>query len=218
MLVERLSVQRSTARRMLTNMRRILQQSTARAALAAAAVVWAMVVAVRGDGRPVDTERSTLTVFVYKSGMFSAFADDHVIRAPIASGTISDEAPLAVSIEVKAASLKVLDPKLSADKRADVQARMLGPEVLDTAAHPDITFRSTEIAPAGELRWTVTGELSIHGKTQPAKFAVERREGRYRGTATLKQRDFGIQPISIAGGAVKVKDELKVEFDIVAQR
>jgi hypothetical protein len=118
-------------------MRRILQQPTARAALAAAVIVWAMTAVVRGDGRPIDTERSTLTVLVYKSGMFSAFADDHVIRAPIASGTISEEAPLAVSIEVKSASLKVLDPKLSADKRADVQARMLGPEVLDTAAHPD---------------------------------------------------------------------------------
>jgi hypothetical protein len=203
---------------MLTNMRRILQQPTAQVAFTAAAVVWAMAVAVRGDGRPIDTERSTLTVLVYKSGMFSAFADDHIIRAPIASGTISDEAPLAVSIAVKSASLKVLDPKLSDDKRAEVQTRMLGPEVLDTAAHPDITFKSTEIAPAGESRWTVTGDLSIHGKTQAAKFAVERREGRYRGTVTLKQRDFGIQPISIAGGTVKVKDELKVEFDIVAQR
>jgi polyisoprenoid-binding protein YceI len=170
------------------------------------------------EPRPIDTERSTLTVFVYKSGVFSAFADDHVIRAPIASGTVSDEAPLAVSIEVKSASLKVLDPKLAEDKRAEVQTRMLGPEVLDTANHPAITFKSTEIAPAGESRWTVTGELAIHGQTRPAKFSVERREGRYRGTVTLKQRDFGIQPISIAGGTVKVKDEVKVEFDIVAQR
>ncbi len=29
-------------------------------------------------------------------------------------------------------------------------------------------------------------------------------------------RDFGIKPISIAGGTVKVKDELKIEFDIRA--
>jgi YceI-like domain len=212
------SVRRRAARRMLTSMRRIIQQPDARVALATAAIVWTMAVAVRGDGRPIDTERSTLTVFVYKSGFFSGFADDHVVRAPIARGTISDEAPLAVSIEVESASLKVLDPKLSEDKRAEVQTRMLGPEVLDTAAHPDITFKSTEIAPAGESRWTVTGELSIHGQTRPARFAVERREGRYRGTVTLKQRDFGIQPISIAGGTVKVKDEVKVEFDIVAQR
>src|SRR5262245_53136011 len=193
-----ISVQRSAARRMLTDMRRILQQPIAKIALTAIAIVWTMALAVRSDGRPIDTERSTLTVLVYKSGLFSAFADDHIIRAPIASGTISDEAPLAVSLEVKSASLEVLDPKLAEDKRAEVQTRMLGPEVLDTAAHPDISFKSTEIAPAGESRWMVTGDLSIHGKTHPAKFAVERREGRYRGTATLKQRDFGIEPIRMA--------------------
>jgi hypothetical protein len=34
---------------------------------------------------------------------------------------------------------------------------------------------------------------------------------------TLKQSDFGIRPISIVGGTVKVKDELKVEFDVVPQ-
>jgi len=33
----------------------------------------------------------------------------------------------------------------------------------------------------------------------------------------LKQHDFGITPISIAGGTVKVRDELKVEFDIVVK-
>jgi polyisoprenoid-binding protein YceI len=189
-----------------------------RVAVHLAAALLTAATAARAEPRPIDTERSTLTVLVYKSGLFSAFADDHMIRAPIASGSISDEAPLAVSIEVKSASLKVLDPKLAEDKRAEVQTRMLGPEVLDTDRHPDITFKSTEIAPAGESRWTVTGELAIHGKSRPAKFSVERRDGRYRGTVTLKQRDFGIEPISIAGGTVKVKDEVKVEFDIVAQR
>ena len=49
-------------------------------------------------------------------------------------------------------------------------------------------------------------------------FSVARKDGRYRGTVVVKQRDFEIQPISIAGGAVKVKDEVKVEFDIVASR
>jgi polyisoprenoid-binding protein YceI len=170
------------------------------------------------EPRPIDVEHSTLTVFVYKSGLFSAFADDHVIRAPIASGSISADAPLAVDVSVRSANLKVLDPKLAADKRADVQARMLGREVLDSGKFPDITFRSTAIEPAGAGRWTVTGRLTIHGETRPATFSVVRQDGRYRGTATLKQRDFGIEPITVAGGAVKVKDEVKVEFDIVAQQ
>jgi hypothetical protein len=39
--------------------------------------------------------------------------------------------------------------------------------------------------------------------------------GHYRGSVPLKQTDFGITPVRIAGGAVKVKDEIKIEFDIV---
>ena len=170
------------------------------------------------EPRPIDVEHSTLTVFVYKSGLFSAFGDDHVIRAPIASGSISADVPFAVDVSVRSANLEVLDPKLAADKRSEVQTRMLGREVLDSAKFPDITFRSTAIEPAGADRWTVTGRLTIHGETQPATFSVVRKDGRYRGTASLKQRAFGIEPITVAGGAVKVKDEVKVEFDIVARQ
>jgi len=185
-----------------------------------AVILWAVVAAaaLRADTRPIDAEHSTMTVLVYKSGLFSAFADDHVIRAPIAAGSISPEGQLAVEIKVKSASLTVLDPNLSADKRAEVQTRMLGPEVLDTAKFPDVGFVSTTIEAAGGDRWTVTGSLTIHGVTRPATFQVRRQDGRYRGTVTLKQSDFGIKPISIAGGTVKVKDELKVEFDVVAQK
>jgi hypothetical protein len=49
-------------------------------------------------------------------------------------------------------------------------------------------------------------------------FAVTRQDGRFRGSVPLKQTDFGIRPIRIMGGTVNVKDELKVEFDIVTQR
>ena len=56
------------------------------------------------DSVRIDVERSKLTVFVYKSGLFSAFADDHVIQASIASGSMSLDAPLAVEIAVKSAT------------------------------------------------------------------------------------------------------------------
>ena len=170
------------------------------------------------ETRPIDAGRSTLTVLVYKSGLFSAFAADHVIQAPIATGSVSPDAPLGVEISVQSANLQVLDPGLAAGSRAEVLARMLGPEVLDSARYPDIVFTSTAIESVGPDRWTVTGRLSIHGVTRPTTFSVALRDGRYRGTAVLKQRDFGIEPISIVGGTVRVKDELKVEFDIVTQR
>jgi hypothetical protein len=83
----------------------------------------------RAETRPIDVEHSTLTVFVYKSGLFSGFADNHVIRAPIAGGAVSPDGPLSVEMAVRSANLKVLDPGLGAGKQAEVQARMLGPEV-----------------------------------------------------------------------------------------
>src|SRR5947208_10357219 len=89
--------------------------------------------------QPIDTARSTLTVFVYKSGLFSAFADDHVIKAPIASGSLDENAPARVEISVHAADLKVTDPSLAADRRAEVQAKMVSADVLDVARFPEIT-------------------------------------------------------------------------------
>ena len=192
-----------------------------RFAAAGALVVWTMTAAAAAgvEPSPIDVERSTLTVFVYKSGLFSALADDHVIRAPIASGTLSADAPRGVEIKVRSETLKVLDPKMSESKRADVQARMVGPEVLDTVKYPEIVFTSTAIESAGGTdRWTVTGRLTLHGATRQTTFTVTQQDGRYRGTTLLKQRDFGIEPISIVGGTVKVKDEVKIEFDIVARK
>ncbi len=183
------------------------------------ALALALFIVARGaldaQSRPIDPGRSTLTVFAYKSGLFSAFADDHIVRAPIAAGSIADQNPLAVEIRVRSADLIVLDPALSASKRAEVQARMVGPEVLDTAQYPDIRFASTTIELVSADRWTVSGTLTLHGASRPATFQVTRQDGRYRGSVTLKQSDYGIRPISIVGGTVKVKDELKIEFDIV---
>jgi hypothetical protein len=41
---------------------------------------------------------------------------------------------------------------------------------------------------------------------------------RASGDFTLSQSDFGIKPVSVAGGALKLKDELKFSFEIVARK
>ncbi len=189
----------------------------ARRVLAAIPVLAAIGLAagVAADSQVIDAGRSTIRVFVYKSGLFSAFADDHVIHAPIRSGRLSLEPPLAVDLAIASAALEVLDPKLDPGKRAEVQQRMLGPEVLDAARFPDISFTSTAITSSGPERWTVTGRLTIHGRSTEITFPVVRANGRFTGTVAIRQRDFGIQPISIAGGTVKVKDEVRIQFEIV---
>jgi len=170
--------------------------------------------ATRVTAGPIDVRKSKLTVFVYKAGLFSAFADNHVIGAPIASGMITTTPAPAIELVVNAAELVPLDPDLDPAKRDEVRTRMVSADVLDTARFSTITFRSTAIEPAGSDRWNVSGQLTIHGVTKAVTFPVIRADGVYRGETRIRQRDFGINPIRIAGGTVSVKDELKVEFEI----
>ena len=166
-----------------------------------------------GQARPIDTSNSKLVVHVSKAGAFSALGDDHQVEAPIAEGSV-DEATRRVSFVVESQRMKVLDPQLSPDKRQQVQERMVGPEVLNVASFPRITFESTRVEQAGADRLVVYGQLSLHGVTRSVVVNVRAENGRYVGSATLKQKEFGITPVSIAGGTVKVKDELTIEFDV----
>jgi hypothetical protein len=47
---------------------------------------------------------------------------------------------------------------------------------------------------------------------------VELRDGKYLGSVTLKQTDYGITPVKIGGGAVRVKDEIIIELSIAPDR
>jgi YceI-like domain len=60
--------------------------------------------------------------------------------------------------------------------------------------------------------------LDLHGQTHPVAVDVTLKDDVYRGTAVVKQTEFGIKPVSIAGGSVNVKDEVKIEFEIVLSR
>lgn len=165
------------------------------------------------QAHPIDIGHSIITVRVFKSGLFSAFADNHEIRAPISSGLL-DETGHRIELVIDARKLVVLDPGLAPQKRQQVQQRMLGPEVLDSDHFPDIRFEGNNIRQTAQNQFLVSGTLSLHGRTQLISVPVIRSKGRYHGSAVLKQRDFGITPVKIAGGTVKVKNEVRIEFDI----
>jgi polyisoprenoid-binding protein YceI len=111
--------------------------------------------------------------------------------------------------------MRVLDPKISVDKRAEIQQTMEGNAVFDAAHFPEISYSSSAMSKTGDAHWEVRGNLNLHGKSQPVVVVVSLEAGRYRGSASFKQSNFGINPIRIARETVKVKDEVKIEFDIV---
>lgn len=173
--------------------------------------------AAQAQSRAIDAGHSFFTVRVFKSGLFSAFAHNHEIRAPIAQGTLHESEPQSVELLVDARHLQVLDPGLAADQRVEVQQTMLGPKVLDSERFPEIRFRSNGVQKDGDGRWQVGGELTLHGQTRSLVVPVRLEEGRYRGAVTLRQTDFGISPVTVAGGTVKVKNEIRVEFEIAVR-
>jgi len=85
----------------------------------------------------IDLQRSTTTIHVFKSGLFRAFADNHLIQAPLAEGSIDGSAMPHVDLVIEAQRLHVLDPNLSRKDREQVQARMLGTEVPDATRLDD---------------------------------------------------------------------------------
>jgi polyisoprenoid-binding protein YceI len=135
--------------------------------------------------------------------------------APISRGDVDASKPFSVSFDVSVAGMKVVDVDGSEKDRADVQQRMLGPEVLDAAQFHEIHFTSQSVEIIGDARWRVHGQLTLHGQTKPIVLETNLENGHYRGTATVLQTNFGITPIKVAGGTIKVKDEVQIEYDIV---
>jgi hypothetical protein len=165
-----------------------------------------------GGNAQTNTPRSTITIHAHKAGLFSGFAHDHVITAPIASGTLDAKA-MTIQLTVAAKQMKVADPGVSEKDRAEIQSTMLGPKVLDPDKYPEIRFQSTHVEKIGD-HYRVTGKLELHGASRELSFDVTGGPDRYQGKTKFKQTDFGMEPISLGGGTIKVKDELEIEIDV----
>ena len=186
-------------------------------ALCTAIVAAAPVVAQqKAQEKAIDTQRSTITIHVGKSGLLSAAAHDHTINAPISSGTILESGIPHIEFRVETARMTVKpDPKIDAKDQATIQTHM-EEMTLETQKFPEITFRSSRVQKLADGQWKVDGDLSLHGATKPVSLTVKQAGESYTTHIVLKQTDFGITPISIGGGMIKVKNEVEIDFQIFA--
>src|SRR6202795_4156091 len=115
-------------------------------------VSWACGPGVSAQQHNIDSQKSTLTIHVGKTGVFSGLGHEHEVRAPIHGGTADTGSHPAVEMRVDARALRVIDKDESEKDRAEVQRTMLGPEVLYSEHHPEIVFKSTAAEAAGAGR------------------------------------------------------------------
>jgi polyisoprenoid-binding protein YceI len=122
-----------------------------------------------------------------------------------------------IEFTVKAAAMTVKpDPRIDAKTQATIQMDM-EEMTLEAGKFPEITFRSTRIEKIGNGQWKVDGDLSLHGVTRLVSLNVRQSGDSWVTRTDLKQTDFGIKPISVARGMVKVKDEIQIDFQIFAR-
>ena len=178
-------------------------------------------------GYCVDARRSRFMVQVFAEGLLSVFGHDPVIAVrgfvghlKFMRGTL-DEASLRMS--VKADSLAVAS-SMSRKDRQEIE-RIMFAEVLEVAKYPEIVYVSTKVTPRRvderEYQVRIEGRLALHGVTRDAPINAHvsfDADGqlRARGRFSLRQRDYLIKPAAVAAGALRVRDELKLSFDISA--
>ncbi len=169
--------------------------------------------------KALDTQRSTITIHVGKSGLLSAAAHDHTINAPISSGTILESGTPHIEFRVETAKMTVqpLTPKIDAKDQATIQTHM-EEMTLETMKFPEITFRSSHVQKLADGQWKVDGDLFLHGVTKAVSLTVKQAGEPYTTHTVLKQTDFGITPLSIGGGMIKVKNEVAIDFQIFARQ
>ena len=123
----------------------------------------------------------------------------------------------------QAGSLVVKDEVTKQDRKA-IERVMFG-EVLHPEKFPEVSFRSSRVVCTlvGENRYRadIAGAVLLHGsenlQSLQAQLVLSEGSLRAYGEFRLRQSDYGIAIASVAGGMLRIKDELKFVFFIVAR-
>jgi polyisoprenoid-binding protein YceI len=177
----------------------------------------------------VDPQASRLTARAFAAGPLSALGHNpsFAVRDIAAEAALDSETGTgSVTATIKASSLALSDQMSDKDRR-EIE-RTLQDQVLESARYPEITYASpapqTTITQSGEGQYQVTlnGDLTLHGVTRnqqvTARVFVSGDMLRATGETSLRQSDFGIKLVNVAGGMLKVKDDVKLTFDLVARK
>ncbi len=173
----------------------------------------------------IEASSSRCSVRAFAGGPLAAVGHNPTFLAREFEGEVEFDSaePAAASLRlvIKAASLSLSDNMSDKDRR-EIEHTTQN-DVLESGRFPEIIYDcpSSRLSAVGPMQLTLNGDLTLHGVTRPqqvlARVYLTGTTMRAQGEATVRQADFGIRPMAVAGGMLKVKDELKLTFDIVAR-
>lgn len=176
----------------------------------------------------IDAAQSQFTVHAFASGLAAVVAHNPKFAIRNFSGdarfvpdTLRDAS---IRIKISASSLELTD-EVSEYDRGEID-RVTFKEVLEVSRFPEIVYTSTQIS-ASRLSenlyaTTIAGKLTLHGVTNELDLSAQVVIGedtlRGYGSFPVKQSQYDIAIASIAGGTLKMRDELKIAFFIIAKK
>lgn len=175
-----------------------------------------------------DTMLSLFTVHVFADGLVASLGHSPTLAIRDYNGQVEFEPETletaSLNMKIAAGSLSVTDEMRDVDRRE--LDRIMRQDVLQIAQYPQIVFQSSTITakPVSRDQYHVEvgGALTIKGETCHQTFGAEVGFGndtfRANGEFRVRQTDFGIPLVSVAGGTIKVKDELKLAFYMVGRK
>lgn len=177
----------------------------------------------------INSKGSTFNVRAFATGMLSTFGHSPTIAIPdfkgevqFASSALEDAS---VRLVIQATSLAVTDD-ISNKDRQEIERQMHN-DVLEVDSHPEIVYECPRVSSVqqiseGSYSVSMNGELTLHGVTrsQPvaARVTMKGEVLRAIGDFSILQSDYEIRPASAVGGTIKLKDELKLSFNISARK
>ena len=179
-------------------------------------------------GYVFDPESSKFIVHVTAGGWMSAFGHNPEIAIRKFAGTVVLDPDTiersSITLRIEATSLGVIS-EVSAKDRRDIEHKMQS-EVLNSDGFPEILYECSEVTASasgeGSYWAALNGKLILRGVTrnQIVSASVKLTDAGLHATGnfSIRQTHFGIKPVSVLGGGLVVKDELKFDFDIVARK
>ena len=181
----------------------------------------------------IDTDSSELRIRVDPEGPMARFGHSHIIGGNVISGSVvlgDAQHAARLDLRIDTSSLDVdrpqwradagLDAALDPDAISGTRSNMRSDRVLDSVNHPAISIRSVGVEGPTWLS-DVTVRIRIRGNvsevTVPVAVEFDERRLTASGATDLLQSDFGIEPFSAAGGALRVSDRMQIRFRIVAE-
>ncbi|HEX2410365.1 MAG TPA: YceI family protein [Solirubrobacteraceae bacterium] len=156
-----------------------------------------------------------LSVRTERRGTVAKAGHDLLIHVTTWSATLDLDAP-SLALDADPTSLRVREGTGGMMALDDGDLASIETTINDEVLlRRDISFRSTAVDVAGE-RVAVQGDLTLFGATRPIAFDLMVADGRVRGTAVVKQSEFGMKPYTALFGALKVADDVTVEIDVAA--